>query len=195
MDFYGLPTAIDWNSEWTSPYHYDPELAKQKLAEAGCENGVTVILLANNVGEDSRIAELIQGYLAMVGITVQFDYVEPATQSARRAEGNWDICLSGGMGVADMYIFWNNFYAKESTGMSKYFCNGEDLYEIWDAYAAIGGKTEEGRQALYEYEVNTLNWLPLFNKQVLYVTDENYEGMLFNDLYMSLPYLGTLQAK
>lgn len=192
MNFYGMSTAIDYDSSWTCPISYDPEMAKTKLAEAGYPDGVTLTLLANNVGEDAQIAELIQGYLSMVGINVEFDYVDPATQTARRAEGNWDICLAGGMGVADMFLFYANIYARESTGMSKYFHNDEALYSIYDVFAAAGGKTAENLQGLYEYESSNITWFPMFNKQVLYVIDNNYGGILYNDLYMSLPYLGTL---
>lgn len=194
MTTYSMDTAVDYDSSWTSPYTYDPEMAVAKLAEAGYSDGVTLTLLANNVGEDAQVAELIQGYLAMVGITVEFDYVDPATQTSRIAEGNWDLSLVGGMGVADSYLFWGNLYTKETTGMSMYFHNDEALYEIWDAYAAVGGKTTEALQALYEYEAANCTWVPMFNKQVLYVTANGYGDIVTNSTYMSLPYLGTLGA-
>ena len=192
MTNYGMPTAVDYDESWTCPISYDPETAQAKLAEAGYADGVTITLLANNVGEDAQIAELIQGYLSMVGITVELDYVDPATQTARIAEGNWDICLVGGMGVADMFLFWGNLYARQSNGMSMYFHNDEALYDIYDNFAAAGGKTTENLQALYEYESSHITWFPMFNKQVLYAIDDQYGDILYNELYMSLPYVGTL---
>ena len=32
----------------------------------------------------------------------------------------------------------------------------------------------------------------MFNKQVLYAIDDQYGDILYNELYMSLPYVGTL---
>lgn len=193
MSAYGMDTAADYDASRTCGLGYDPEAAKAKLEEAGYADGVELVLLANNVGEDSQIAELIQGYLAAVGITVTMDYVDPATQEARIAEGNWDLCLSGGIGVLDMSLFWGNLYSKKENGMSKYFHNDPALYEIFDNYYAVGGKTDENRQALYEYETEHVTWYPMFNKEILYVYKDQYSGLVVNDAYMSLPYLGTLK--
>ena len=40
------------------------------------------------------------------------------------------------MGVADMFLFWGNLYARQSNGMSMYFHNDEALYDIYDNFAA-----------------------------------------------------------
>ncbi|MDR1062021.1 MAG: ABC transporter substrate-binding protein [Clostridiales bacterium] len=194
MTGYGIPTASDYDPSWISSISYDPEKAKEKLAEAGYPggSGATVTLLSNNVGEDAIISELVQGYLAAVGITCEFDYVDPATQSARRAEGNWDLALVGGMGVLDMSLFWGNIYGLSGeTGMSLYFHSDPALYAIYDKYKAAGGKTAENLQALYEYERDNVTWQPLFNKQVLYTLSDGYADIYLNDGYMALPYLGT----
>lgn len=192
MYTYGIPTALDFDESWTTDIGYDPAKAMEKLAEAGYENGVSVTLLANNVGEDAQIAELVQAYLAGVGIECVLDYVDPATQKAKIAEGNWDLNLVGGLGVLDMSLFWGNLYDKiASTGMSMYFHNDPALYEIYDVFKAAGGKTEENLNALYEYEKANVTWQPLFNKQVFYALSGEYTDLFVNDVYMALPYLGT----
>lgn len=193
MTTYSMPTALDYDASWTSKYSYDPDKAKEKLKEAGYENGVDLTLVCNNVGEDSQIAELVQGYLSMVGINLTLDYVEPATQKARIAEGNWDIALVGGMAVADSYLFWSNLYNKKDNGKSTYFNGDPELYKIYDEFAAPGGKTKENLQALYEYEDANCTWFPCFNKQVLYCTSSDYGTFKVQPNYMSLPYIGTLE--
>lgn len=193
MPGYGIDTAIDFDASWTCGLGYDPEKAKEKLKEAGYENGVELVLLSNNVGEDSQLSELIQGYLAAVGITVTMDYVDPATKDPRIAEGNWDLCLVGGIGVLDMSLFWGNLYNKQDTGMSKYFHNDPALYDIFDEYYAVGGKTDENLQAIYEYEKEHVTWYPMFNKEILYAFKDSYSGLTVNEAYMALPYLGTLK--
>jgi len=193
MTTYVMPTAADYDASWTSKYSYDVDKAKEKLKEAGFENGITLTLVANNVGEDSQIAELVQGYLSMVGITLELDYVEPATQKARIAEGQWDIALVGGMAVADAFLFWSNIYNKKDNGMSTYFHNDPELYKIYDDLASVGGKTKENLQALYEYEDANCTWFPCFNKQVLYCTSSDYGTFKVQPNYMSLPFIGTLE--
>lgn len=192
MTTYGMDTCSDFNPEWTCSLGYDPEAAMAKLEEAGIGSGTEIVFLVNNVGEDAQMAELIQGYLAGIGLTVTMDYVDPATLNSRIAEGNWDINLAGGSGVLDMSLFWGNLYRKNDSGMSKYFHNDEALYNIFDAFNAIGGKTDENNQALYEYEAENVTWYPMFNKEVLYVYNSEYTNLVVNDAYMSLPYLGTL---
>jgi len=192
MTTYGMDTASDYSDTWICNYsEYNLDLAAEKLAEAGY-NGEELVLLANNVGEDSQLAELIQGYLAAAGITVVMDYVDPATQSAKLAEGEWDLTLAGGSGILDMSLFWGSLYAVQENGVSKYFHSDEALYEIYDALTAVGGKTEENLQAMYEYEAANLTWYPMFNKQILYAYSDTYTGLTVNDAYMSLPYLGSL---
>lgn len=193
MTTYGMATASDFDFSWTTPISYNGETAKEKLAEAGLASGATVSLMANNVGEDSQLAELIQGYLAMAGITCEIDYVDPATQEARIAEGDWDITLIGGMGVLDMSIFWGNLYGKQSNGMSRYFHSDSALYDVYDEYTKTGGQIAENLQKLYEYESENITWFPLFNKQVLYAIDNTYSEVFLNDAFMSMPFLGTLK--
>lgn len=194
MMTYGVDTATDFNENWTKKVQYDAEKAKEKLKEAGFNDGTTITMLANNVGEDSKLAELIQGYLAAVDIECELDYVDPATQLSKIAEGNWDIVLLGGASVVDMSIFWGYLYSKEANGMSRYFHNDPALYEIYDAYVATGGKTEENLQKLYEYESENLTWYPLFEKEVLFATSDGYGDIFLKESYMAMPYLGTLEA-
>ena len=167
---------VSFKTELVQPVPNDREVIRKILAKI----------------EDAQMAELIQGYLAGIGLTVTMDYVDPATLNSRIAEGNWDINLAGGSGALDMSLFWGNLYRKNDSGMSKYFHNDEALYNIFDAFNAIGGKTDENNQALYEYEAENVTWYPMFNKEVLYVYNSEYTNLVVNDAYMSLPYLGTL---
>ena len=193
MKNYGMPTASDYDASWTTNISYNPDMAKQKLAEAGYPDGITLTLLSNNVGEDSLMAEVVQGYLAAVGITLQFDFVEPATRNARRMEGDWDLDFVGGVGVLDMSLFWGTLYGLVGdTGMSRYFHNDSALYDIYDKFAAVGGKTPENLKALYEYELDHVTWFPMFNKQSLYTFSGGYSDIYLNDGYQAMPYLGSI---
>ncbi len=63
------------------PYPYDPDKAKQLLAEAGYPNGFKLTLFTphGRYLMDYRVAQAVQGYLAKVGVAVEVREMEWAT--------------------------------------------------------------------------------------------------------------------
>lgn len=192
MNTFGMNTATDFDESWTTDISYDLAKAKELLKEAGYENGVDITLVSNNVGEDSLISELAQGYLSQAGINVNINFVEPATQSTILAEGNWDIAWVGGMAVSDMSVFYTNIYKNAQKGQSAYFLSDPELIDLYTAYFAPGGKTAENLQALYEYTYENVTWFPMFHKQVLFALDNQYSSFVMHELYMNTAFLGTI---
>lgn len=69
-------SSMPSNSELYSEhvYEYDPELAKELLAEAGYPDGVTFTCsVSQDQANDLRLAEAIQAQLAEVGITMEIE--------------------------------------------------------------------------------------------------------------------------
>lgn len=68
---------------------YDPEAAKALLAEAGYPNGFTMDIAQSSsttpIGQ--KVAEILQGYLAQVGVTATITTLDSATYYAVRGEG------------------------------------------------------------------------------------------------------------
>lgn len=192
MNTFGMDTATDFDKSWTTDISYDLDKAKELLKEAGYEDGVTITLVSNNVGEDSLISELAQGYLSMAGINVEINFVEPATQSTVLAEGNWDIAWVGGMAVSDMVVFYTNIYKDAEKGQFFYFLSDPEFVALYSDYYAAGGKTAENLQALYEYTYENVTWFPMFHKQVLFALDNQYSSFVMHDLYMNTAFLGTI---
>ncbi len=56
-------------------YTYDPEYAKQILAEAGYEDG-DIVFNNVNFGKQANVAEAMQAYLSVVGITLEVETYE-----------------------------------------------------------------------------------------------------------------------
>lgn len=71
-------------------YEYDPVLARQLLEEAGYGDGLTIRRLVRGVDgiEDRDLLE--QEMLAEIGITLEFDPVDPAQFSERRLNGDFE---------------------------------------------------------------------------------------------------------
>ena len=70
---YGSPLFADYNEKWNEEdyYDYNPEKAKELLAEAGYADGLKVRLMTDNGAIHTRMAQVIQSMLSEVGIEVE----------------------------------------------------------------------------------------------------------------------------
>lgn len=73
-----FPPTSPWYKE-TPNYEFDPEKAKELLAEAGYADGISIDLPISNDGYTSQIAELIQPDLEAIGIKFRIVETEWAT--------------------------------------------------------------------------------------------------------------------
>jgi peptide/nickel transport system substrate-binding protein len=95
-------------------YVYNPDRAKQLLAEAGFSNGFTVKIVGSATGTVSPpIVEAIMGYLGAVGIRPQFEVQDAGALRARGANGQfeWYAQTSGGEGQAVLHLL-RNFHSR-----------------------------------------------------------------------------------
>lgn len=85
-----------YNPETEGLLQYDPELARQLLEEAGWDfdRQISLIVPTGNVTRE-RSGPIIQQYLEAVGIKVEMETMEFASQSARVNEGDADLWLVG----------------------------------------------------------------------------------------------------
>jgi len=73
-----------WGYKSIMSYEYDPEKAKQLLAEAGYPDGFSSTLWCGESSDNKEVAVAIQGQLAEVGVQVEVMPMESATLSAER---------------------------------------------------------------------------------------------------------------
>lgn len=83
-----LAPAILGHTDDVETYSYNPDLAKEKLAEAGYDPGeLTITMSMHSQNVLIRMAEVIQAYLADVGINMEIQPLETAAWVAALAEG------------------------------------------------------------------------------------------------------------
>lgn len=76
----------DYNMEWNDEpyYEYDPEKAKELLAEAGYADGLSLKLMTKDTPEYNTTCQIMQSYLAEVGIDVEILAYENALYQTYR---------------------------------------------------------------------------------------------------------------
>lgn len=70
-----VPPTDPWYEDLTQVNPYDPELAKQELADAGYADGFTFTLDTPSYDPHPAVAEFLQSELAKVGITVEINTI------------------------------------------------------------------------------------------------------------------------
>lgn len=76
-------------------YPYDPEKARQLLAEAGYPNGFSTSIWTNDNPLRVQFAEIVQAYLADVGIDVEVVVMEWGAYLDQTSAGNHDMFILG----------------------------------------------------------------------------------------------------
>lgn len=137
------------------PYPYDPEKAKQLLADAGYTDGFECELetTSGQFMKDVEIAETIQAYLAEVGITVRLKVSEMTTMYQHYYVGDFDIQLSywtASSITPDQTLKWFLVWGFPEDTIS----NGvvpEDIAEMRALIDKAGGESDSAKRiAMYE---------------------------------------------
>ncbi|MDD3520360.1 MAG: peptide ABC transporter substrate-binding protein [Actinomycetota bacterium] len=120
-----VPPGIPGFQENAMDYIYDPEMAKQKLEEAGYPNGegLETLNLGFNTGSGhEKIAEAIQADLAEIGITMEIEGFEWGTMLEKAASGEIIFYRLGWLAdypTMDNFLY-PLFHSKSSDNYSDY---------------------------------------------------------------------------
>lgn len=94
------PTSWAYDPEVPVP-QYDPELARQKLAEGGQPNGFQMVLKVANNPLGQLVSQLVQAQLAEVGIQVQVQTLEFGALLQAGERNDFDVLSLGWSGRVD----------------------------------------------------------------------------------------------
>jgi len=168
IPIYGLgsPLNPDYDEETFKSYlpEHDLEKAKEYLAASNYPNGTDITLIFIDGGNANDIAEMIQGQLAQIGITVNVQgNIFPNWLAAKQDDSAWELNLSelSGFHVTDL---WNSAFVKQN--------------EVFADDAALAALREVVGEAL---SVHT-NSQDTINAAQKYITENVYCIPVLNEL-------------
>lgn len=136
---------------------YDPEQAQELLAEAGYEDGFDTTIWTNDSRERQDIAELVQAYLAVIGVNAEIEVVEWGAYLENTAAGEHDMFILGWgtvTGDAD-YGMYPLFHSSQlGAEGNRSFMENDELDEVLDD--ARREVDEATREDLYEQAMDIL---------------------------------------
>jgi ABC-type transport system substrate-binding protein len=153
---FGSPAFSDYDPAWEAKGNYintyDPELAKDYLAQSGYD-GKTLKLLASNDPETKNITTVVQGFLTSVGINTEITLMDGRELAGLQSDPTaYDICINwiaGGYQIGS----WNRPLNLDEFGMDKSmgFIHDETMQEMFMNANTIETHTPENMSALHDY--------------------------------------------
>jgi peptide/nickel transport system substrate-binding protein len=190
----GMPPILMGYPKDLQPYAYDPDKAKQLLAQAGFPNGFKATMLVyqnprgyNPVGDKEAVA--IQEYWAKVGVQVDFKTLEWGAflQAARSASNNM-MCMvgwSGDNGDPDNFLYEMFDSSMIPAGNEAHYTNPQ-LDAILEQARAVVDPTQ--RAQLYSQAATIIHndapWVFVNHTLQVRATRANVTGFQLNPLQM-----------
>lgn len=181
-----MPSSVSGYNDEVAGYEYNPEKAKELLAEAGYD-GKEIELWAMPVPrpympDGQKIAEVIQKNLADVGMPSKIVTFEWATYLDKAQDGEADAFLlgwTGDNGDADNFLY--TLLDKDTIGSNNYsYYSNEKVHEI--LIAAQSEVDEEKRVELYKEAQAIIHedapWVPIAHSTPLLAAKKGVSGYL-----------------
>ncbi|WP_424237718.1 ABC transporter substrate-binding protein [Bhargavaea ginsengi] len=180
-----IPPSIPAYNDSIEGYEYDPEKAKELLAEAGYPDGFEMELWAMPVPrpympDGAKVAEVIQKNLADIGVTAEIVSYEWATYLEKASKGEADAFLlgwTGDNGDADNFIY--ALLDGDNIGSNNYtYYDNAELHEI--LIQAQTEVDEDTRNELYAKAQEIIHddapWVPLAHSTPLLAGSADITG-------------------
>lgn len=168
---WAVPGAVTYDPDLNA-VHYDPEHAKQLLAEAGYPDGFSTRLTTDAGNKDMFTAAA--NMLEEIGIHCEIDLVDESAQSALYSQGNWSGIMGHFAAISpDLGLYMGRHLDKAGAFYAKGIQHPDDAMELLEAIRTA--PTDEEKIKL-EYEMQALmydheNGIALFGRP-LFVQNE-----------------------
>ncbi len=168
------PTVFGYSS--VGPYEYNPERAKELLAEAGYADGLTVKLMTNEDRSFMDVSEIAQNMWKEVGIETSIEIMDQASLLAKAREGTVSMGITNSTpttGDPDHALMiwpstYESFLRMDNATIDAYLEEGKSTYD------------QVEREAVYaealEYMWSQYNLIPICFTDAIYATGSNIEN-------------------
>lgn len=164
-----IPDSWGYEPDVTT-YDYDPELARQLLAEAGHEQGLTLTMMSSNLPEHTQIATILKDQFEEVGVQVEVTSNEFTVFTEHVLAGDYgDIILMFGWGqqMDPLQHIYRQFYSPNQppNGYNFVFYTNEEV----DALLEVANTTidvpsrQEAISQIQKILADDLPYVYLFN--------------------------------
>lgn len=182
--------VIDYDPAWKemNPYPYNPEKAKELLAEAGYPNGgLKIKLMSKDMDEYRTTCQIIQANLAAVGIEVEIlNYENALYQTYRYQPDAFDVYIIGisNNNIPYVPVGWKWYVGKHAdTGANVLFQKDDHMEELIAAALNIDTHSYETVGALQDYILETAVMYPYVYTYTSYVHVDTITDLLFRDVW------------
>lgn len=162
-------------------YAYDPEAARELLAEAGYPNGFEVTLSASNASKSSKLAEIIHNQLKEVNINAKIQLYDSASYTDMLKEGKQELFINEyswpNADILDWFLLSDRFpYPNHSRWI-------DDKTDELIAYAAQRPTWDERAQGYKEvqrYLIEQAVWAPIYIPMQIITARNEVKGFKYH---------------
>lgn len=173
-----IPAGIIGHDDTLPEFEYNPERAKELLAEAGYPDGIDLRVTVNTKYQGNvAIATAFQEQAKAAGINVEVDQVDSAAWSDMKLNGGIDCSIS------NWYVDYSDpesmLYPMTKTDTNSSFWHNEEFDQLMEAGIATTDTAE--RQEIYakaEHIMTREDWAttPLYNETKFYLLNPSITG-------------------
>jgi peptide/nickel transport system substrate-binding protein len=170
--------ADGYSADAAKQYAYDPDKAKQLLADAGYPDGFTLSVLSIAFGGIDTMGQAIKGQLAKVGITVKLATVTDAQTYATDMVNKKYPAVSVGYGASPMYLMGQGLFLPTAAVFNGFKTNSPELVALYNQAAAAGPDQRATLdQQMQKYLVDNAWFAPVAFSPVLYFARPDLGGV------------------
>lgn len=193
-DSFMVSNVIDNSAKGLGCYEYNPEKAKELLAEAGYENGFTLTLSTpeGRYPMDRQVAEVVQAMLMEVGITAEINILDWGAYSEQATAGQHQFFLLGmGCPTGDPeFNLFMNFGTEGPQNYSRFSNTNVDKLLEEQSKILDEEKRSEVMYSIQEELKSDACSAPLYYEQQTYGIRSNIDGLaIYPDENVDLAYL------
>jgi peptide/nickel transport system substrate-binding protein len=160
------PTVFGYKK--AGPYEYNPERAKQLLAEAGYADGLKVVLMTNEDRNFMDVTEIAQNMWKEIGIETEIQIMEQAALLSKAAEGTVTMGITSSTpttGDPDHALMpwpstYKSFLRIDNPKIDEYLLKGKSTYDT--------AEREKVYNEAMEYMWTQYNMIPICFTDAVY---------------------------